>query len=649
MQKNHPSKFYLNPISKASLSAKMATEINKDGSFVEPMSLDEIIELRQKERKKLLALYGQSTDRFNEVEHTLYLKHQFISKTLPYEQKDQYEILSMLLADRGTLFTYGNDGYWNRKINHEINSKHRRLSRDKTLQEKLYQGIQAWQHVSSESEKKIHIELLRRITRIAAEKHQNLSSWVKGNISREIPSIEERMSLVKLPPEYQGEEKTKMLKKIRPLISKIIPDPMCRRMLSQSPAYLVAEQNLELFQDMLPEHRDKIDSSFCRTFVNDILPDYMQAVERAKTLEYRPDHVPDCHKIDITYDFTSYKKRLLRLESERKKFQQEISSYLELSMLVAFGKKPVTGKISNDISSIGLSIISYFDKLNYPLNQNDRKQLNQRINWALGVALVKNELRPVFILYMVICCGRRLTLDIDVEIPQDCDEKGNVPHYIKRRGWSKQRYEQLLLLDKLCSIFCVTDNERSQNWTQFLYWQGKNIVSEDEYDFWISQKKEHKFIPDAINFQLLCRKYLKECFPIYIQYLSYNFCSKLHLGGFLQFWERNQDKMREQAFRLEQRSPELIKGYFEHWKNNDVKICFFEGIAWMDNLLSKHEKIDLRNFVELPECDLQELGRLIFETECRICICRRSQRKLAKLLQRVYGFSSGLFQAILQE
>lgn len=176
MKENHRNKFDLHPISKASITVNAINEHDNCNLSEDPMSLDEIVELRQKERKKLLELYGQSTERSNEIEHMMFLKHQFISKTLPYRKENQYKVLNMLLADRGILFTFGNDGYWNRKINYEINSKHRRLFRDKTLQEELYQGIPAWQYISSESEKEIHIELLRRITRIAAEKHQNLSS-----------------------------------------------------------------------------------------------------------------------------------------------------------------------------------------------------------------------------------------------------------------------------------------------------------------------------------------------------------------------------------------------------------------------------------------------------------------------------------------
>lgn len=450
------------------------------------------------------------------------------------------------------------------------------------------------------------------------------------------------MSLVKFPPEYQDEEKTKMLKKIRPLITKIIPDPMCRWMLSQSPAYLVAEQNLELFQDMLPEHRDKIDLSFCRIFVNDILPDYMQAVEWAKTLEYRPDHVPDCQRISTAYDFICYKRRLLQLEVRQKEFQQKIPSVLRSDELLCFGTGPINGDVSSNLFQIEMSIISYFCKLSYPLGQDEIGYLKQRINWAMNIQPTLGILCPAFILYMVICCGRRLTLSVDVPIP----EQTGHPKYIKRVSWRKQRYEQLLLLDKLCDILGVAGNDRGQNWNQFLFWQGKNIESEEECNFWIEQKRRFKLIPEAIGFQLLCRKYLSKCFPIYIEDLSYAPCSKLHLGGFLQFWKDNREEIYEQAVLLEKEHPQLIKEYFAFWKSTDTENYFFEGTAWLNKLLERSE-VDFCNFREIPDCDLQELQRLILETEFRICISKKSRKKFAKYLQQTYEFSPGLFEGIL--
>lgn len=641
MKERHHSGFYLKPISRHFNAEKETAKIDEYASSGDSMSIDEILELRQRERKKLLALYGQSSERYNEIEHALYLKQQFISKTLPPDENDSCKILNMLLADRGILFTYGNDGYCNRQINRDIISEYRCLFRDRTVQEEFYQSIQAWKDVSTDSEKKICIELLKRITQTAAERHQNLETWVKRNISRDTPSIEERMSFVKLPPECQGEEKNNILEKIRPLITTIIPDSVCRQMLPDSPSYLKCEQNLSLFQEMLPEYSDKINVSFCHTFMNDVLPDYMQMVKWVKTLEYRPDHVQDLKTFDIAYEFICYTGRLLQLDFAQERFRQNSSAVLALDKMWAFGKRPVTGEISSNILQISNFVIEFFCKLNYPLRKDTGDFLIQRINWAMNVQFTKQSLRPVFILYMAVCCGRRLTLDMDIQIPEAAG-----PYYIKRIGWPKQRYEQLLLLNKLCAVFNVTNEERNQNLEQFLFWQGKNIESNDEYKFWVTQKEEFEFVPGAIDFQILCQKYLDECFPLYIDQLTYAPCSKLHLGKFRQFEEENYDKLYEQAADLEKTNPQLIGEYFKLWRDRDVKDYFFDSPAWLDNALERFN-VNLSDFQETPDCDLQELRRLILEVEFRICISKKARRKLAKLLQKGYGLSPGLFKSVL--
>ena len=640
MREDDASVFFLKPVSRAPASMKMIGEADELISEGDSISLPEAIELRRKERIKLLELYGQSVDRFNEIEHALYLKHQFISKTLPDEKERRCKILNMLLADRGILFTYGNDGYWNRQINRQIISEHRRLFRDKTLQEKLCEDIPAWQSMAS-VEKEIHIALLVKITRLAAKKHQNLDNWVKGNIVRETPSAEERMSIVRLPTVGQTEKENDIFSNLQFLITDIIPDSLCRQVLPQSQAYLLAEQNVESFRKILPEHSDKIDSSFCRTFVNDILPDYMQKITQATTLEYRSDHVPESQEAEIAYEFSCYKSRLCKLEAAQKDFQQSISPILNLTGLRYFEMEPIDGGKSSEVSTIESSILSFFSRLGCPLIETDKNYLSQRINWAKNVQPVPRALIPAFILYMVLCCGRRLPLGSEVEIPKQT----NGPYFLERLSRPKQRFEQLLLLDELCNIFCANGDDRYHNWNQFLIWQGKNIASEDEYNFWNFQKKNFEFIPEAIMFQLLCREYLSECFPIYIENLAYTSCSKLHLGAFLRFWKENHPEICKQAFDFEQQHPRPIKEYFKLWKGKKAESYFFEGTPWLNNLLEK-PGISLQNFQVPPDVDLQELKRLILETEFRICISRRAQEKLARLLCAVYELDFGLFNAI---
>lgn len=637
MQKKDNNEFYLKPTAQIAHLKWEITEIDSCDSSEDAMSLKEIAALRLRERKKLLELYSLSTEDFNEMEHKLYFKHKFASKTLPDDKEKQYQILNMLLADRGALFTYGNDGYWNRQVNREIISEYNRLFRDKTLQSKLYEKLPALNQIDSDAERSLHIELLTKITETAAQKHQSLKNWVKRNIFYATPSAEERMALVKLIPEFQEADTVKF----RKIITKIIPDSVCRVWLSNSPAYLKAEQNLELFQKMLPEHMEKIDRPFCRTFVNEVLPDYMQRVERAATLEYRPDHVPVDQQVRTMYSFLEYKFRLFQIKNAQRGYQQDLSSILELKDLQYFGMKSLKEEKSEPkFCRIEKAIVEFFQDFNAPLSEDTRGYLKQRIKWAVSISDIPQPMLPVFLLYMVVCCNRRLTHGDEIEIPK-CARK---PFYDERKGWPQQRYAQLLLLDKLCEIFSVTGDALVENWKQFLFWQGKNIASHEEYVFWNNQKEEKKrSIPDTIQFQLLCTEYLNKCFPLYLEQLLFTAGSDLHRGRFREFWDDNHSKLYEQAVWLGGSNVTLIKEYFDLWSSKNPKDLFFHREEWLDGALEVI-KIDLDNFQKIPKCDHQELKRLILESELRIYICNNAHRKLAGLVQRIYGLSPKLFK-----
>lgn len=123
------------------------------------------------------------------------------------------------------------------------------------------------------------------------------------------------------------------------------------------------------------------------------------------------------------------------------------------------------------------AICAFFTELGIPL-ADDHGNLQTRIQWILRRFGKDSSLLPIIILLMVMCCGNRVTSsrDLDTNMKRPSLAFQGINH-------AKQRYEELRLLESLFCVFKTTEEERIQNWSEYLKLREKQICSRDEYVF----------------------------------------------------------------------------------------------------------------------------------------------------------------------
>ncbi len=617
----------------------------EDGSSSETLNVNQYLTFIEQERNRLLSECGYKSYRSNDINRYLYLKPAFILKNIPDFKKDRQAILHIYLADLGALFTYSDECYWQRQVSGQIVSVRRALNYSTAKRKQLVEGLSVWtetlltdEQIIPASDKNLHTILINRIFEKAG-KSPGFVKWVETHICQAVPSDNERMAII----DTSGLT-DQALAQFRKIVRFIISDNLCRIYLPNSEAYQQAEQNLSLFQELMPEYQEKITPQFCRTFVNFVLTDYMQEYKLATDPQCHPDHVSDEDKLRSIALFYLYKIRLQKLNQLQEGFSREPISVLNSANGAPFAFAFAIKKCSEVDAKIGNVIRGYFMEINQPLKEDSRHHyLEQRVHWAMEERTVAQSMRPVFLLYMAICCKQNLVSDHTITISR----RSNTRWYIgPKRDYPKQRYAQLKLLDELYEILAIEKPDQYENWNQFFVWAGKHIMSPEEAKFW----RKHLDVDDynqlpAIGFQLCCLNYLEDCLSAHIEDLSYTAGSRLHLGGYCDFFNRNQDLIKKQTKLMEKVHPKLVKEYRKLWSN--PRNNFVNGIQWLEDQLEDQDLIDLREFRMETEYDPAELKRLILETELRLCVCYEARKALIHLCEDTYNLDPRLFKEFL--
>lgn len=552
---------------------------------------------RTEERKKLLSLYGYTAERINETELILYQKAAFLHKSIPDGNPGE-EILLMLLADQDTLFTSTDPSYRNKQLNHAINAAYRKRHYQAETRRRLYEVLPVWEQkkrkgekevpLFSNQERELAITLLDLFYTMARKQRQSLEAWVKRYTTK------------------YGEP------------------------LSQ-------ESLIVFLQGLLPEQEDQINPAFCDAFFYQVLPEYMSKVRMALRKETLPSSVPEAEQLQAISNFVLYKVRLDRLQNLNELRNRNYKTDLNLETLRVFPsyvKNPLS-KCAETNDQIKAAILTYFAGRPKPLRAAKRDILSCRIDWAMQ--LKSSILRPVFLTFMTIICSSAILLD------QDCEfHKERAPFYDNCLKKAPQRYQQLQLLDCLCSIFSVGEDGKYQNWREFLHWQGDAILSREEEQFWRKQLHgDYELLPE-IGFQLCCLDYFRSCLPVSVKYLSYTPCSDLHLGKYQKFWEKNHSLIQKQAALFGKEHPELVKRYQKLF--DTPKGYFSKCRQWLDDVVEKGRYPDMSDFMSVTECNGQELQRLLLETELQICLRMKARKALAKHCCKTWNWALDIFQ-----
>lgn len=550
---------------------------------------DRIMNELAKERQNFLALANCAASRLNEVEDTLYIKPAYICKT---QSKMDQKILDILLADQDVIFTSNDEAYRISTINDEIKKAWNPLSYNPKQRKEIYYGLSVWGIRSiNKGDMEIYISLLDKIFTMAAKNHQNIPDWLQTHCPNELP----------------------------------------------------VDAQIEIFKKMVPKY--EITPQICKILRQDVLPEYIKRIKLYSQKRYRPTHISGLKYQAAAKLLISYKARIRRLNQLKEGYQCELKPVLRLDQCKYFavdskiyhppdGVK-VDPKIYQFCEDIAVLIKGFFDQIGIPLKSNPNL-IEERVAWAIEQDWIPKGLKPVFLTYMTVCCGQGITRYIEYPI------QSKLSVYDGRMGKPHQRYAQLMLLSRLCDALSISPEDRLKNWNQYLYWQGKTILSTDEVRFWREQLgKDYESLP-AIGFQLCCADYMKDCIPLHLEDLLYDRGSKLWNTGYYNFWTANQAAIQKSSSLLAQKYPKVVTEYRQQRRH--AKTYYFTGKNWLNKILAEKIPIDLQEFDSIPECNKNELKRLILETELQLAVCNKARTVLIKLCKKVYDLDSNLFQ-----
>lgn len=535
------------------------------------------------ERERFLSLCDFSTKRRNEIEDVLYLKPAFICRT---HLKNNEDILDILLADQDVIFTSNDEFYRTLTINDENEKAWNEIYYDsKTRRELIRDHLSAWDKQSvSVSDQQVCKALIDRIAALAAKKHLSIYSY--------------------LETQYRN---------------RAIPTDDC----------------VAWLQQLVPECAEKITPIICVLLFQDVLPEYIKKDNLYRERWYRPTHLSG-YKYQIPAQlFINYKARLRRLKRLKDGFKKEINPILQMERCRFFSIDSENHVPNNEITDW---IREFFVQIGSPLNEDNKKRLEERIAWAMEQSWVPDGLRPVFLTYMTICCGRGITGGKEYPIPE------RFPVYDSRMGKPHQRYAQLILLNRLCDTLAIGQEDRLKNWEQYLYWQGKTILSADETQFWRDRLGEDYESLPAIGFQLCCAEYMQDCVPPHLEDLLYDGGSALWKNGYHKFWTANQQIIKKRSVQLAQTHPKIVTEYRRQRKQ--AKRYFHTGKDWLNKVLTDQISIDLNEFNVDPKFNEDELKRLILETELQLAVCSEARSILVKSCKKVYQLDPSLFQEL---
>lgn len=546
--------------------------------------------LLENARKDLSIKCKHKTRPYIDTQEILYVKSLFIQRIYTRLKNEcpttQYRsVVNTFLADTGVLFTDGDEHYYHGRINKENISAWTPYFNDAKKRRVLYDTLSIYTSKGFRKEDiPLYNGMLDKIFTVATARHQNMRDWVQKNLP------------------YNESTVTK---------------------------------NLMLLRETFPEYAKQITCEVAEKFFLLVLPEYVSKVAQVSNNRFRPDSLPISVKQKQAQLFVCYKTRLRRLENlyaqylEREETITSILNYKQFQYM----EVPKEGSIDHE-QEICEAIQAFFIRCGVSLRDDGEDILRKRIVWAMRHRSIPCEFKPVFLVYMTICCKRNIAVNVACPVQEP-------PIFNSRCSKRKQRCLQLDLLRQLCDILSMDEENRMKNWIQYLAWQGTEIQSVEEAQFWKQQLgQEYERLP-VIGFQLCCVDYIADCIPLRLERLSYNRTSPLHLGGYHKFWIQNQPRIESGSEDLGEQHDKILKQYKKFW--NKPKEYFWESKEWLRNILEHVVPIDLSKFEGVPVCDEDELRRLVLETELQLCVTKEAQLRLQKMCIDVYGFKRGLF------
>lgn len=647
--------------------------IPREGEFVEQNcendNSKETVAAINRRQYEILKYFGYNNSRNSELDKVLYSKAIFL-----YHNKLRYalskmnatkgkEILKLLVSDRQTLFKDTDGEYQNQCVNKDFIARKRVAYREKDME--MIKKICIWSTTDDMCRSLIPINCKTRglseedISQ-AAKQESDLVHLMDVLLS-EVISDSKRRKISTQKWLYCKRHVSITSENIshfeelygQPLITKKAREGAIEQLIgseqNQDFRALDVPACMEDLNVLLPEAEDRTfwNGEFCELFIKFVLKKYF--VIRREFLEYstKPNK--------YYFDAAGFRKRFKRICELEEKANHEIKAKINLENLHLYGLRTYEQNQLQESDLMNLqrieeAIRQFFSSLDLKLTDpptpkegftNGVLPLQQRIYWAYKYETADFDLNlfhPAFFLYMTLRCKRSIMNSNDIEVRENLPMKTELKNCRKAR----RRVSQLQLLAKLCDIYQLDQNQRLENYEEFISWQGSKIESDEETSFWQMQLNEDEYTKlPKIGFQLYFFQLCQECVPLNLETLSYTIAYKLYRVGYPNFWKRNSAAIIQQAKEIQ-------------WSNREVKQCLKGYIKIMGNpTLSPKDKVEgieqlkmnspiiMEGADKLINSDRNdrsndEMKRLMFETKLRIILQKELQEELLAAFHTLY-------------
>ena len=491
------------------------------------------------------------------------------------------EALIMLVADQDTIFKDGDGTFRDRQLNGSAHSNrrkaHRNNNKEETNQRRLEDCLQEFKH---RTKNPVILDLGAKLMNAIISKYNTydkLYKWVFSRIHVKLTKENEEEYHIKcrtwedcLEEEVTSDEATylKELLSHEEILSKLIS----RCITEQNPnnITLIDLDALRLSCRVLLTDEDKnlLDSlSFdgFEFFANFLLRVYMLKARADNDCNAPPISKYDEGDAQSLYAFKRRNEKLkdLFLKYSRSNQKTDFSIKIDLWNRRNLLKSSQKSDLEEKIKPITEAIYEFFQSLDRPLEESTNARLNvqARVRWILEEYQSCRSDLPCAILCMVLSYGKWISTDRDVDYDS---EKFDEDRFLKDIVRSLQRYEEIVLLQKLHDILLSSEMKTCiGSWNLYVSIRGERIRSYEEYVLWSRLTKElHREIP-RIGVQLLYLNYCTQCLPPHYEYLCYQSGSKLHRGGFCNFWKNTKNESNGLQFKMMNVTPMPTKKYGE--------------------------------------------------------------------------------------
>ena len=565
----------------------------------------------------LLRECGYTSLDHNEMERAFGMKAAFILRNRRYLKQEGLAIL-LLVADQQTLFKDGDQEYRSRKVNLKFEKQQRQRKRHSSDDDAMIEAALDKTVGTNDSYRAAARQLLKRMLR--EKRYQGLEKWVfsEKHMVGQTAAARSRQSgksTYDRKPDPNGSDVF------------VLDIPAFR----ESCFALCSKEEQQQFKDFFQTDFQYFTENTLREFLLErklIALSYRPSA--SFQMVYSPAFQRGLRMLKKRYDrLSSLKKAYVQADSNRCLSQQLSQCRIWETKRAAEHYAVTYGKKRIEVLRFADAIDSFFQRLGIPLAP-DKESLLARICWVIEDAGFQEEMIPMALVLMVLSCGKQIAYNQDMAF-----KPHQFPRFFKNPGRALQRFETLRLLRCFFDLLDLGQEERISNWEEYIRWQGRSILSRDEYIFWCKELKGlYENLPD-IGFQL---DYLNNCtqaLPPHSETLCYTSCSRLHLGGYHQFFKQNKHKLRHMALNLDHSNQRDIRTY-KHICN-DYKLTNPERQKRLYELDSI--KVDLSAFVGSEQYCSQEsqyeLTCLIRETVLRIYLNREARKLLLRNFQSI--------------